>query len=59
MFKKAIELNPNYASAYKNLGLSYDKLKRYDKAEEAFKRAVELNPEYKNTIRLNRENGKK
>lgn len=44
--RKAIESDPNYASAYNHLGLLYLETKRYDKAEEAFKKALETQPAY-------------
>jgi serine/threonine protein kinase/tetratricopeptide (TPR) repeat protein len=43
-FKRAIELNPNYAAAYHGLGglMSYEG--RFDEALEAMNRAIELEP---------------
>jgi tetratricopeptide (TPR) repeat protein len=41
-FLKAIEIEPEYATAWKNLGLAYQSLHRDHEAEEAFARAKEL-----------------
>ena len=43
-FCRAIQLNPNYAKAYNNLGLLLQKTNRLDKAEACLLRAVELAP---------------
>ncbi len=45
-FEKAIELNPNYASAYNNLGvlLSNYYFKGYETSKKYFEKAIELNP---------------
>ncbi len=44
-YKKAIELDPNDAYAWFNLGnLSQNYLKRYDDAEKAYRKGIELNP---------------
>jgi Flp pilus assembly protein TadD len=47
-YRKAIDLNPSYATAYYNLGnlLSDENLKRYDEAEAAYRKAIDLNPSY-------------
>ena len=43
----AIELNPNYAEAYYNLGnLLAKNPERFDEAEEKYNTAIELNPNY-------------
>jgi tetratricopeptide (TPR) repeat protein len=44
-YKRAIELNPEYAAAYSNRGLTYHELQQYEQALEDYKRAIELNPE--------------
>jgi len=41
-YGRALEINPDYASAHYNLGNAYLALKKYDRAEAAFSRAVEL-----------------
>ena len=45
-YSKAIELNPNDASAYNNRGLAYDNLDKNDLAIADYSKAIELNPEY-------------
>ena len=42
--KKALELRPNYAPAYNNIGTSYNVLKQYKEAKAALLKAVELDP---------------
>jgi len=44
LYRKAIELDPNYAAAYNNLGTALSDLKRYDEAEVAYRKAIELDP---------------
>jgi superkiller protein 3 len=44
-YRKAIELNPQYATAYNNLGSFLDDLKRLDEAEANYRKAIELNPQ--------------
>lgn len=43
-FKKAIEINPNYADAYHNLGMTYYTIKQYDQAIENLQKAASINP---------------
>jgi len=45
-YDKAIELNPDNASAYNNRGLAYDHLDKNDPAIADYKKAIELNPKY-------------
>jgi tetratricopeptide (TPR) repeat protein len=45
-YKQAIKFNPNYAPAYHNLGISYNKLGLSKEALEAYKRAVKIKPGY-------------
>lgn len=47
-FKKAVEINPQYAMAYHNLGQSYDKMNRLDEAVEAYGKAISIEPFYVN-----------
>lgn len=46
LFKKAIELNPNYAEAYANLGALYAKFKEFDKAIELYQKCIKIKPSY-------------
>ncbi|OQX83815.1 MAG: hypothetical protein B6D63_05615 [Candidatus Latescibacteria bacterium 4484_7] len=45
LFKKAIELDPEFTEGYNNLGLTYTEIQEEEKATEAFKKAIELNPD--------------
>ncbi len=47
-FERAIELNPNTASVYSNLGIVLSTLGENDAAIAAFERAIALQPGYKN-----------
>ena len=42
--KKALELKPDYAPAYNNIGSAYNILKNYKEAKAALLKAVELDP---------------
>ena len=46
LIKRYIELNPDHAKAYSNLGVFLDNLKRYEEAETAYRKAIELNPDH-------------
>ena len=43
-FRKAIELNPAYAYAYRGLGVALDGLGKYEEAITAARKAIELSP---------------
>lgn len=43
-FKKAIELNPNYAPAYMNLGITYFYMKQFANTISSQQKAIALNP---------------
>lgn len=43
-FKKAIEINPNYADAYHNLGNTYQQMGQIDAAVENYQKALSINP---------------
>lgn len=45
LYRRAIEVNPDYAHAYVGLGSAYMRLKRLPEAERAFRRAIDLDPE--------------
>jgi tetratricopeptide (TPR) repeat protein len=45
-YRKAIELDPNYASPHNGLGSLLRRLKRYEEAEAAYRKAIELDPNY-------------
>ena len=44
--KKAIELQPDYAEAYNNIGRVYVKIKKINRAISNFRKAIELKPDY-------------
>lgn len=43
-YKKALELNPNYADAWVRMGVTYYDLKKYNEAESALNNAVKMSP---------------
>lgn len=43
-FKKAIEINPNYADAYHNLANTYQQMGQLDAAVENYQKALSINP---------------
>lgn len=43
-FKKAIEINPNYADAYHNLGNTYQQMGQFDLAVVNYQKALSINP---------------
>jgi len=43
-YNKALQLNPNDASAYNNLGLAYESLGQYQKAIEYLQKSLQLDP---------------
>jgi len=45
-YEKIIELYPNDAEAYYNMGFAYSNKSDYDKAIECYKKAIILNPDY-------------
>ena len=42
-FKNSIEHNPNLVNAHYNLGILYNKLKRFSEAQLEFKKVIGLN----------------
>lgn len=45
-YKKAIELNPEHAIAYNNMGVAYRNIKEYSRSIEAYQKAIKLKPDY-------------
>lgn len=43
--ERAIEIDPNYADAYKNIGVLHAQEGRMDEAIANWKKALEINPE--------------
>jgi superkiller protein 3 len=43
-YQKAIDINPNDAAAYNNMGLAYDYLQNYDEAIRCFQKAIAIDP---------------
>ena len=48
LFRRAIQLRPDYADAYRSLGHAYYDLKDYGQSVAVLERALELNPKDKN-----------
>ncbi len=44
-FSKAVEIDPKFAFAWDNLGISYRKNKQYEQAIEAYSKSLEIYPE--------------
>jgi Tfp pilus assembly protein PilF len=44
-YRKAVEANPNDLEAFTRLGISYNRVHRYEEAAKAFLRAIELAPD--------------
>ncbi len=44
--QKAIEINPDCAEAYVNMGNAYNKIDNYEKAIECYQKAIEIDPDY-------------
>jgi tetratricopeptide (TPR) repeat protein len=45
MFNKAIQINPYFADAYRNLGVIYQRQKMYDEAIRAYEQSVYIKPD--------------
>ena len=45
-YTKAIELNPNYATAYNNRGATYAEKDDYERAIKNYTKAIDLKPNY-------------
>lgn len=46
LFKKTVELSPEYAKGHNNLGYAYIEMGEYDKAEKELEEAIQLNPKF-------------
>lgn len=46
--KRALELNPDFAEAYYNLGISYEELGKYEDSVEALQQAIKRTPDNAN-----------
>ena len=46
MYKKAIEINPNYVRAYSRLGRNYISQGMIEKAEDMIKKSIEIDPNH-------------
>jgi tetratricopeptide (TPR) repeat protein len=42
-YEDAIETNPNYDTAYYNMGIAYTELNKFEEAIEAYEKAIDLN----------------
>ena len=47
-FRRAIDLNPDFAEAYYNLGIAYEELGQHEDSVETLKKAIQLTPENAN-----------
>jgi len=45
-YQTAIQIRPNYATAYNNLGLLLERQAKYAEAMSQFKKALEITPDY-------------
>ena len=45
-YQKVLELDPNYADAYNNLGVLYKELEEHQKAKDCYEKAIVINPNY-------------
>lgn len=45
-YQKAIELDPNYAVIYNDLGVIYETKGEFDRAEENYHKAIRIDPRY-------------
>ena len=52
-WKQVLEIDPNYAPAYNNLGVAYEALEKFDEALAAYDRAIALDPSNE-VYRINR-----
>ena len=45
-YRKAIEINPEYAKTHNNLGVLLKNLERYEEAEKEYRKAIKINSGY-------------
>ena len=50
-YRKAIEIDPKYAKAYRNMGFALSNLGRKEEAVASYKKAIEIDPKYANAYR--------
>lgn len=50
MFDRAVQINPQFAEGYYNLGIMYEKLKDFRMSLVAYEKALKINPNYKEAI---------
>ena len=43
-WKRAVEIDPNYAAAYNNLAIAFEHEGQFDEARKAYDKALELDP---------------
>jgi Tfp pilus assembly protein PilF len=43
-WKRAAEIDPNYAAAYNNLAIAYEHEGKFDQAKKAYEKALQLDP---------------
>ena len=51
MYKRALEIDPNYPEIYNNLGLAYLNKGETERAREMFEKALDIDPKYKEARR--------
>ncbi len=44
-WERAVEIDPDYAAAWNNLGIAYEHEGLFDKARDAYERALDLEPD--------------
>ena len=46
LYKKILEINPNSAGVYYNLGILNKEIEKYQKAQDCYEKAIQINPNY-------------
>jgi Flp pilus assembly protein TadD len=49
-YRRALDIDPNYAEAWNGLGAAFLKLRRNDQARDALRHALALRPQYRDAI---------